>query len=790
MIGEVIQEYLVALGAKIDKPGFREMDQTIQQSGELITRATGSWAANFVKASTIIASAIAGVKAATLGLMTAAAKQDLEMEKYARSMMMSRDAAEQMKRATDALGESINDITLSPELSERFRELSADGGQMLVGGDFKETMRNFRDLIFQWTRLKQEASYAMTWIGYYLAKYLQKPLAEIRERFREFNDNFVKNISTWTEKAARAIVYILEIGRHFLTFLWDVGKALYNIWDSFPKGVKIATAALAGFWAIMRMSPLGRMITLVSALMLLIDDYYAYMEGKNAALGPLWDNVNDAIARAKELWAETLPILEDFSKKVEKIVKDFFEWLVELSQDEDVKNFVESVKELGKAVFDLGIEIFKLIYGALSALFEGFDQTDGIHTFKEALRGVLRVSTVLNKWMKILTDSIKKVFSTVRESHTFKQFWEQQGKSVEAFIRIIEKALKATGKLGEALIALKDGEFTKAWDLAKQGWNELKAGVASVPSAMNGGLIGSAVQAGLNFGKQIAASWSGTDNQEENARAVYNTFKAAGYSDEAIAGIMGRVQQEHNFSTSNVEEHDVWMEDYGEYWHVGGYGMFQWNGGRTDRFLNWAQENGLDPQNPYTQSAFALVEARERGLTPEYMNTMGAEDAATVWTDDWEVGEHGYEREYARDWRNQIYAWHQNPESYYAEAPAQEQSWTNQNALLPYETASVEQPTQENTYVADAFEGRQTVEPVKETGWNDAIAAMQTAFMSSGVYQTPPYIGGASSSHTVTIGDINVTIEGGANATAEDIGQKFQDVMYTFTSRTMIGQTI
>ena len=83
MIGEVIQEYLVALGAKIDKPGFREMDQTIQQSGELITRATGSWAANFVKASTIIASAIAGVKAATLGLMTAAAKQDLEMEKYA-----------------------------------------------------------------------------------------------------------------------------------------------------------------------------------------------------------------------------------------------------------------------------------------------------------------------------------------------------------------------------------------------------------------------------------------------------------------------------------------------------------------------------------------------------------------------------------------------------------------------------------------------------------------------------------------------------------------------------------
>jgi hypothetical protein len=660
------------------------------------------------------------------------------MEKYARSMMMSRDAAEQMKRATDALGESINDITLSPELSERFRELSADGGQMMVGGDFKETMRNFRDLIFQWTRLKQEASYAMTWIGYYLAKYLQKPLAEIRERFREFNDNFVKNISTWTEKAARAIVYILEIGRHFLQFLWDIGKALYNIWDSFPKGVKIATAALAGFWAVMRMSPLGRMITLVSALMLLIDDYYAYMEGKNAALGPLWDQLNDAIERGKELWAQAIPVLEKVSDQAEEVVKAFWDWLIELSKDEDVKEFIDSVKELGRAVFELGKEVWKFVTGALSAFLDGFMKTDGIHTFKEALRGVLKVSTVLNKWMTVLTDSIKNLFKTVGNSQAFKNFWDTQGRATEAFIRIIEKALKCVGKLGEALLALKNGEFSKAWDLSKAAWNELSSAGSEVKG---GGVFSSIASAGLDIGKKIASSWSGSDDQEENARAVYQSFKAAGYSDEAIAGIMGRVQQEHNFSTSNVEEHDVWMDDYGEYWHVGGYGMFQWNGGRTERFLNWAQENGMDPQNPYTQSAFALVEARERGLTPEYMNTMSAEDAATVWTDDWEVGMHGNEREYAQDWRNQIYAWNMN------------------QAASPY--------------YADAGTN------ADNGGWRDSISAMQTAFASSGVYQTPPYIGGNTSS-SVTVGDINVTIQGGANASAEELGRAFSDQVSAF----------
>ena len=76
------------------------------------------------------------------------------------------------EKATDALGESINDIAITPELMERYTRLVADGRKMKVGGDFEQTMRGFRDLMFEFTRLKQEVSYAMTWVGYYLLKYL------------------------------------------------------------------------------------------------------------------------------------------------------------------------------------------------------------------------------------------------------------------------------------------------------------------------------------------------------------------------------------------------------------------------------------------------------------------------------------------------------------------------------------------------------------------------------------------------------------------------------------------
>ena len=229
MIGEMIQEYLVGLGVRLDKPGFGQAEATINSLDRTVETATGHMAANFVRASAMISTAIAGVTASAFGLMKSAASQDLAMQKLSRQMMVGKDAAWTMKAATDALGESIQDIMLTPELMERFNKLTADGQKMKVGGDLEATMKGFRDLMFEFTRLKQEVSYAMTWVGYYLMKYLNRPLAEAREKFRSFNDMFVKNMSVWTEKAARMLVYIINIGKHFLMLVLSVGKALWRM---------------------------------------------------------------------------------------------------------------------------------------------------------------------------------------------------------------------------------------------------------------------------------------------------------------------------------------------------------------------------------------------------------------------------------------------------------------------------------------------------------------------------------------------------------------------------------
>lgn len=356
MIREMIQEYLVGLGVEIDKPGFERMDGTLKKTEQTVSQVTSAWMKNFTVAGTVIGGAIAAVTTAAAGLITSAAKQDLELEKLSRRMLVTKDAALEMTRATDALGESLNDILLSPELTRRFQQLTAEGRKMEVGGDFKETMQGVREAMFEFARLKQEAAYALTWIGYYLAKYLSRPMEKARQTLQEFNDSFIKNMGVWTEKIARGLFHIVNVGLHFLQFLMTIGKAVKHIWDAFPKGVKVAIAALTAFGLVLKASPVGRMILLISALLLLLDDYYGYMEGKNAAFGAYWDKLNEGIETASGWLGTLLKKIREMGERVEN--------------SPQLKRFLETVKALRESLFVLGGGIFDFVSSALKTFLE------------------------------------------------------------------------------------------------------------------------------------------------------------------------------------------------------------------------------------------------------------------------------------------------------------------------------------------------------------------------------------------------------------------------------------
>ncbi len=467
MIGQIIQSYLVSLGVQVDRPGFQQADQTIRRTGETVERVTGGMARDFVKASTIITSAIASVTAAAVGLMKAAATEDLAMQKYARSMMMSEDAAWRMKKATDALGESINDIALTPELLGRFTQLTADGSKMKVGGDFKQTMKDFRDLIFEFTRLKQEASYALNWVGYYLMKYLQKPLADIREKFKAFNDSVIKNMSVWTEKVARAIFYVIEVGRHLLEFIRDIGRAVFKLWDSFPSGVKKAIAAIAALNVVLSAGPLGRGIMLISTLLLLIDDYYGYMEGKNAAFGKYWDKLNEYLEKGKILWEQLKTkaepywdMLVDYAGRakdwLEKLIdsawelKDSFSaWMDETGSDY-LSAFIDGCKDLWGILSEIGASLSNTVVTALKELRSELEKNGTINDMRKALERLWRIFKMLYQAGKDLIRFCLELWRELEKSQEIHDFRAAVMELVDAVVElfgaimaVVETALRA-----------------------------------------------------------------------------------------------------------------------------------------------------------------------------------------------------------------------------------------------------------------------------------------------------------------------------------------------------------
>lgn len=453
MIGNVIQEYLVSLGFHVDKPGFDAMNQTIRQTTNVVQEATGSWAKSFLAASGIVTTSLAGITSALLGVTKAAASEDLQMQKLGRNMMIGKDAAWSMKKATDALGESMTDIMLTPELAERFHKLVEDGNRMKVGGDFAETMKGFRDLMFQFTRLKQEVSYAMTWVGYYIMKYLSRPLAEAEAKFRTFNDKFVANMSTWTEKAARAAVYIINIGLHFVQFLVRLKKEIGDMWGAFPRGVRIAIAAVAILSAVIKASPLGRMIQLVSILLLLIDDYFGYFEGKDALLGKYWEKLDKVLNRAKEgiiaLGNAAEPVLETAQEWLEKGAKSaegFGQKLMDIGgrigSSNSVQRMGQSIRNLGGALADLNIDEAKATLDVVEKFFKACEKYGITEQFYRAVDNLADSLSILSE---TLTDALKgfdDLLDDLANSEEVTDFIDAVGELVSVFLDLINTIWK------------------------------------------------------------------------------------------------------------------------------------------------------------------------------------------------------------------------------------------------------------------------------------------------------------------------------------------------------------
>jgi len=463
VIGEIIKEYLVSLGVKIDQPGFDRMKSTLNQTSGVVSSATNGWAKDFIKAGAIIGTALAGVSTAVAGVMASAAKQDLAMEKMASNMLVGKSAAMEMKMAMDALGESISDIQAIPELMGRYRALTADGRQMKVGGDYAAQMKDLRELMFEFTRLKQEASYALQWVGYYLKKHLSQPLAQAKKTFKSINDSIIKNMPVWTEKVARVLTHVINIGMSFVRLLRNIGKALWDVWDSFPRGVKIAIAALSGLFLFINASPLGRAVSLLGALLLLTEDYFGYMDGKNAALGPVWDKLNEFMDSAKGK-------MEELGNSFGPMADKFYNFFSDISESKTLDKVIGSLSRFGSAISD-----------SLGTTFDNFKQAfenhEIVEKFGDNLDRVCRLFDWLGDAASSALDTMSMLLGEISKS-------EEARDLADAIMDVFSAIMELQGAIFDIVNAVFPGFFAgvKKTDIVYSFRDAIKAVVGIIAS--------------------------------------------------------------------------------------------------------------------------------------------------------------------------------------------------------------------------------------------------------------------------------------------------------------------
>jgi len=284
---DVIKSYLISLGYKIDTSSAAKFQAAIKAVNDSVNKSTENMAMSYASASIKIVASFAAIGAGIASLIDQLAQADLGYQKYALRMYMAKDSAKQFKIVTDSMGESLHDIAWIPELNERYKDFMGTAAKMALPEDIGETWKKVRDIRGEFTRLKIESKFALEWIGYNLVKNLVSPIGDAKTAFKGFNDWFVQKVPEWSKKIAdwfsAVLDYVSPVGRA-IKELGEIFLDFYNSLGPLEKQLLAFGAALA---FMLKTGPIGAVTTAMITLIALMDDWFAFLDGRKSVGGEI-----------------------------------------------------------------------------------------------------------------------------------------------------------------------------------------------------------------------------------------------------------------------------------------------------------------------------------------------------------------------------------------------------------------------------------------------------------------------------------------------------------------------
>ena len=478
---KVMDEYLVKISTDMDAVAMNSALSMLNKlEGALGKLGTSG------KAAAMALAFFGGVTAATIKLIQNVANADMEFQRLAKSMWITKDSAKALSVAMKTMGVSEQDIAWVPELRKQFFRLRREMAQLATPKDANSQLSWIRQIGYDMESLQVKLKMLNEWVVYYLIKYLKPFIKEFQGFIRELNEKLGSRMPQLAKKIAHALAQITSVFLSTLKVIHSVFSSIGDFVTSLPSNVKKWGAIFAVVGAAILSGPFGQMLFAISTAMLLIQDLVYYMNGWNSSktLAPVWKTLLDFVRGDK-------------FQKFFSFVKNGLKWIAD---------------ELDTIV----TEFFKGIdwEGIKEAWSEALDELwDGVTTLAEA---------------------IERVFNDLDIGTSDKK--KQRNKSFfESFGSAVSSALEALGWLTGKL-----GTIMKAIGLALQGnWSGAAAalgeligsdgGVGSVGKGDSSGIMNAVMTAGLS--KTGAAGLVGNLSAESNL----NPFaSSAGYTPEQI----------------------------------------------------------------------------------------------------------------------------------------------------------------------------------------------------------------------------------------------------------------
>jgi len=324
---KTLQEYLVSLGVKLDEKGMTKME-------------------GFLKGSKMGFLALTGIMVTAATVATKWVKQINETElayaKQAKTQHKSIETIRASENALKAMGKTKQEIAKDKSLKIVYDDLVKMNKAMALpdGSRGLSFVRSIRD---EFLKFKSTVQYAMQWVNYHIISKLEGPLTRIRDTMKTWREKLTAEMPLWTSKIADGIAVFIRLLETAVRFGGEVIKFIQRL----PDEVKIMGGAVIGLWKIIRAGPLGWLLGGLTALLLLLDDFYAFKSGEKSALSGLWEGLEDGT------------VGEKLSIAVENGINELTKWIGEHE---------EEIAGVGKILGDIiagALDIAGMLVGAL-----------------------------------------------------------------------------------------------------------------------------------------------------------------------------------------------------------------------------------------------------------------------------------------------------------------------------------------------------------------------------------------------------------------------------------------